>query len=142
MTKKKAILLVVIAGALVGFYRAGAPHGAARQPEPAGPAATLARVPARVGHGVGIVAARIIAPAVRNMVANTERDLELLRSSLRTATVTQSRRMGTRDGIAQVAAMDSTALADLTDGNPMHSFKLAIQASGLVAALRDNLRAN
>jgi len=142
MSTKKLILLVLVAGGLVGLYYAGAPP-VAEQPAPdSGLRATLAAAPARLRHGAGKVGSKIVAPAVRKMVANTERDLELLRLDLRSGRGTPVGLSRAREGVKRVAAMDSSAMANLSAGRPVQAFKDAMQASGLVSAVQDNLRAD
>lgn len=142
MSTKRLILLVLVAGGIVGLYYAGAPAAGATAPADDGLRTTLKAAPGRLHHGTGVVGSVIISPAVRKMVSSTERELTLLRQDLKTATGTVSELSSARAGAKQIAAMDSSALAHLEAGRPILAFKEAMQANGLVTAVHDHLRAD
>jgi hypothetical protein len=139
MTKTRLMLVVLAGAALVTFYRAGEPV-AVPTDEEAPRLAQVRAVPPRVYDGMGMVGARIVAPAVRRMVADTEDGLLLIRQDLRGAQLTQSQRSGVLSGIAAVGRMDSLALAGLAEGRPVTAFQQAMQASGLSRAVQENVR--
>jgi hypothetical protein len=140
MSTKRVVLLVLAVGALVGLHQLGVPPAAASEDPAPGVGARLAAAPGRVFHGLGVVGCKVVGPAVRKMVAQTERDLELLRRDLRTVQSTATVLANARAGARRIEVMDSTALASLDEGSPVEAFKLAMQANGLVAAVHDNLR--
>jgi hypothetical protein len=140
MSTKKLVLLILVAGGLVGLYQVGAPPAAGGVAADSSLKARLLAVPGRLGHGLGLVTSKVVSPAVRKTVDETERDLELLRRDLRTAQTTVAGLANAREAVRRIAVMDSTALADLAAGRPVKAFKLAIQANGLVAGVQDNLR--
>ncbi|NJD11249.1 MAG: hypothetical protein FIB01_12715 [Gemmatimonadetes bacterium] len=141
MSTKRLILLVLVVGAVGGLYYAGGPKtGNAAAPRPDA-RARLTAAPGRLVHGLGVGGASIIAPAVRKMVYSTERELALLRQDLKTARTNLVAVNSAREGAKRVAAMDSSALAQLAAGRPIQAFRDAMQANGLATAVRDNLRA-
>lgn len=141
MKTKKLILLALLGGGLIGLYYAGAPAVPPAGSAEPGLRNTMLAVPGRVLHGAGVAGAKVVAPAVRKLVNQTEAELVLLRQDLRTVQGTATAMSTARDGAKRVQQMDSTALANLTEGKPAQAFKLAMQANGLVTAVRDNLRA-
>jgi len=142
MSKKRLVLGVLLCAALTWCYRAGAPAVASAAPVEAGDGwGRVSAVPGRIGHGVGVVSARVVAPAVRRMVSDTEIQLRVLRQDLRGATrLTQSERHAAQTGITQISALDSLALRGLADGHPIDAFRQAMQAGGLARAVQGNVR--
>jgi hypothetical protein len=141
MKTKKLILLALLGGGLIGLYYAGAPATPPAAAADRGLRHTAVAAPGRLLHGAGVTGSKIVAPAVRKLVTETEAELVLLRQELRTFKGTVTHSTTARDGARRVQQMDSTALAHLAAGKPAQAFKLAMQANGLVAAVRDNLRA-
>lgn len=141
MSKRTIVLVVLLAAGLTLVYRAGAPP-ASDEPAPAeqGAKAALVTLAGRMGHGVGMIGSKVVAPAVNRMVRDNENHLQLLRHELRSARLTQTAMTNARNGVKQVATLDSAALAQLREGRPFASFRSAMQASGLVTAVRENVR--
>ena len=142
MSTKRLLGIALIVGAIVGLYYAGSPPAAARSAESEGVRATLLGAPGRLAHGVGVVGARVVAPAVRNMVRSTEAELVLLQQDLKANRNPFVATSSAREGARRIAAMDSSALAHLAAGRPIQAFKNAMQANGLVTSVRQNVRAD
>lgn len=133
--KMKLMLLVLLV--LVGkfLYDAGAPRAAE-----SGGARSLASLSlgGRLLRGAGMVGSQLAAPTVHGMVLDHTERLSALDPVLRKSPPVRRQRA---QGVMQrVEELDSMAVARLEAGRPVAALKFAIQAGGLVDAVRDRVQ--
>lgn len=132
-TKLMLVVLVVLVGKFL--YDAGAPRAEERGEAPAMASLSLG---GRLLRGVGMVGSQLAAPTVHSMVLDHTAQLSALDPVLRkTPPVRRQRAHGV---MQRVEELDSMAVAQLAVGQPVAALKYAIQAGGLVDAVRERVQ--
>lgn len=141
MSTKKTVLLgllLIVGGVL---YRAGgrAPDANDAEAAPTARAALLA-MPHRIERGIGIFGAKLATGTVERMLADTEVKLAELQASVKGVKRGRIETKKSADAAKAVLALNDGSREQLTNGHPIASFKLAMQANGLITVLRDNTK--
>jgi hypothetical protein len=135
--KTKLILVVLLVLVAKFLYDAGAPRAGEGGGEPALASLSLG---GRMLHGVGMVGSQLAAPTVHGMVLDHTAQLSALDPVLRKMPPVRRQRA---NGVMQrVEELDSMAVARLGVGRPVAALKYAIQAGGLVDAVRERVQAH
>lgn len=135
--KRFIILLVIGAAALSAHRTYGSPEA---QAVDAAAAAKLGSVVAEVGRVarakeiMGDVGARVVGPAVRSMMRDTQRLLAELEPAIARAKPAEARRA--HELTKKIAEYDSAAVRSLRDGAPMAAIRYAVRGKGMIPSVR------
>ncbi|CAN5658271.1 hypothetical protein BH23GEM9_BH23GEM9_23700 [soil metagenome] len=148
MSFKSLTIVVVVAAAAVAAHKA-----MATPPEPAPVAAPKQGVAlahrvtaapasalpvasgfARAHQVFGNIGVRLIGPGVEGMIVRTETILDELKPSIQKAPV--GRRLRAETVAKQIRALDKLANEHIEEGRPLAGFRAAMQARGLIDAVR------
>lgn len=135
MRTRVLLLIAMIAGARM-LYDAGSPPPH-EEAEVRFNLAGGTGITSRVRHGVGVYGAILAEPAVNELLRAHARDLAELEAASRNAP--PARRTRTAGALHRVQELDSLALARIEDGSPVIALQYALQAGGLIEAVRDVL---